>query len=434
MIILLALVIPYFVIKLKQNYVQPIVIYIFFYYIIGHLVRFVVLLFQPQLLGNFSLRYILWNSTLASITLLASIISLFFIITGYELVIKSKTKPDRMINFKFEIPWIIPLLFILIGVPVYALINRISAVQSINVNSLVTLLGTFLILMIFYLGEFSIVKRKHVLILISLLSVIIIVIIGFFNAWKGSIVLLFEFILLYIYISSKKQFRKIFILSLVFISITILGVIPIISTYRTNLILHKSTSLEVLVADSYSMSIGNLISNEMIYLSNRFAYFDEEYVAMSMNRSEIDYYRSQVPNPVFSMFSFLFPRFLWPEKPIISTGRQNAIIVAKIPSYVYTNTAISFVGELYLRTGWLGIIFWSFIYGIMMGAVYKLYILGRIQTFMFFWLTFSLNFSEGSMFTGTAGLLEDLIIIYIIFLISRIVFRHKHKQFYIGRL
>jgi len=212
------------------------------------------------------------------------------------------------------------------------------------------------------------------------------------------------------------KLKKASIAVVILLVVLLVVVYPFVSTFRYYSVISETITLGDLVSASFKKVdfVGTFLSG-LRYLSARFQYFDEEYTVVAMTEDERNLYRREVVNPLFATFSFMFPRAIFSEKPIITTGRANAVHVALIPRSIYTNVAISLVGDLYLRTGFFGTIFWAALYGFILGVFYKGFKSGNIRPYFYFWMLMRLNFSEGDMFAKISGLVMDLVILGFLF-------------------
>jgi hypothetical protein len=75
-------------------------------------------------------------------------------------------------------------------------------------------------------------------------------------------------------------------------------------------------------------------------------------------------------------FAALVPRFLWPEKPVITLGRWINDVYGAGPE-IASNTAVSQVGEFYLNFGTAGVIAGMFLFGAMLRLAHEVLLRGR---------------------------------------------------------
>lgn len=414
---LLFLSLHYFVKKSKEDVLQPIVLYIFLYYVFGHIFRLLLLLAFPFDLGNFSLRTLVWDNDLASKTLLISLLSLVGIILGYEIAIAAPIITWRRLASEPRPTRTILTISMLFSLIYYWFSNSVKATSEVLIFGSSSVKFNFVILLMLFTLEVSFREKSKTLMSLSIFALVVIVMRAFLNAWKGDLIIVLQVWLLFQYLKygSVKLVKAVTIVFLLAV-VLVMFVYPLISTYRSRIALNQDIALVSIVSETYrDNTVVDLMIDGLRYLSARFQYFDEEYVVVSMSNEERIAYNNEVVDPVFALFSFLFPRIVFPDKPIITTGRSNAIIVAAIPRYIYTNIAISFVGDLYLRTGIFGVLFWSSIYGFILGLSYNLFKNGRFRPFFYFWLLVELNFSEGDLFARLSGLIMNLIILTIIY-------------------
>jgi len=388
------------------------------YYIVGHLLRTIHIFINPEVFANFTLRNVSLNYFLYSKVLLVTFISFLFIILGYEMPLRIKIKINYLLNINIKKINFLSLLFL----SIYFFLNTTSAIDASINSSINAILQTTTLFFIFSLEYESLINRKSKYFTFSIIYLLLFVIHGLLNAWKGAIIHIVFFYIVYLYVKSKKykekiKYKKIIMFAIIFLIFLLFIVMPFISYYRIILLMGEKPNF---------VDYFNNYSPFETFL-NRFQYIDEAYTIFTLEKSEIKYYNENVVNPIFSMFSFLFPRRIFENKPIITTGRINAIFISKINPAIYTNTAISFVGDLYLRTGYFGLLFFSFFYGILLKFFYRLLRDGIIPFYLYIIFYSRLNFSEGDMFAASAGIIRDFIIIWFLINLLNLFFNRIRK-------
>ncbi len=408
----------YFYLKIKKDIFQPILFFIFMYYIVGHILRTFYIFINPEVFASFTLRNVSLNYSLYSKVLLVTFISFLFIILGYETPLRMKIKVNYFLKINLKKINILSLLLLFI----YFFSNSTSAIDSSIVSSFDSILKIIVLFFIFALEYESLLIRNSKYFTFSIIYLLLYIVRDLLNAWKGSIVNIILFYIVYLYVKNKKykekiKYKRIIMYAIILLIILLFIVTPSVSYYRIILLTGEKPNF----VDYFN----NYSPFENFF--NRFQYIDEAYTIFTLEKSEIRNYNENVVNPIFSLFNFLFPRIIFENKPIITTGRINAIYISKINPAIYTNVAISFVGDLYLRTGYFGLFFFSFFYGILLKFFYRL-LRDRIMPVYLYTLFYSrLNFSEGDMFSKASGIIRDFIIIWFLINLLNLFFNRIRK-------
>jgi len=85
--------------------------------------------------------------------------------------------------------------------------------------------------------------------------------------------------------------------------------------------------------------------------------------AIIMQRTPADIGFMSPVQLVTAPIATLVPRAIWPGKPILDSGYKFSQIYYEVPSTVYTSSAITPVGDLYLHGGWIPVIVGMFLLG-----------------------------------------------------------------------
>ena len=121
----------------------------------------------------------------------------------------------------------------------------------------------------------------------------------------------------------------------------------------------------------------------------------------------------------FLFFISLVPRIIWPSKPGIASfandfGRDYGFIS---PSDYTTSIAMSWIGEMFINFGWLGILV-AFCYGLLYQTIYSYFLRSeRISTLSIYLYSFSLYYMvRGDMFAEQfSGLLKIFTVVIFLF-------------------
>ncbi len=150
----------------------------------------------------------------------------------------------------------------------------------------------------------------------------------------------------------------------------LLIVVPFNHSYRSNA-RNASGTLSVSQALDAAPSIlgqtigtGNavvVLSSSATFLLSRISLIDSPAIIMQRTPTEIGFSSPMqlVEGPIVT----LVPRAIWPGKPILDTGYEFSQTYYELPATVYTSSAITPVGDLYLHDGWIPVIVGMFLLG-----------------------------------------------------------------------
>lgn len=246
------------------------------------------------------------------------------------------------------------LLIIIIG---YKLSNlRLSTELSYGTfDNAITTLSYILKFVAYYnLVQYMKDRKPHEL-LFYLFYVIPIIIISLLSAWKGA--LIFEIIIICIIYGAI--YKKIKIMHLAWITIAIIFIFPFISLRRINLTYNLNNKINFSSMFSY-LKENNIIS----YLSNRFSYYDELYYVLNVGESTINSFLDKVGGMTSRLIFAFIPRVLYPDKGIVNTGLQVTHYIYGYPTLIYNNLGITYVGDMWVYYGVLGVIIGNILVGI----------------------------------------------------------------------
>jgi hypothetical protein len=70
---------------------------------------------------------------------------------------------------------------------------------------------------------------------------------------------------------------------------------------------------------------------------------------------------------LYAPFVGLVPRAVWPDKPILATGYEFSHEYYDLPTFLYTSSAVTLVGDFFRHGGWIAVMILSFVFG----AIYR---------------------------------------------------------------
>jgi len=110
-----------------------------------------------------------------------------------------------------------------------------------------------------------------------------------------------------------------------------------------------------------SGNVGGVLSSSATFLVSRINEIDSPAIIMQRTPAEIGFV-SPV-QLVTAPIAALVPRAVWPGKPILDSGYEFSQTYYELPATVYTSSAITPVGDLYLHGGWIPVIVGMFLLG-----------------------------------------------------------------------
>jgi hypothetical protein len=161
-------------------------------------------------------------------------------------------------------------------------------------------------------------------------------------------------------------FTALAITGLVFLLI----VVPFNHSYRSNV---RTTSGTLSVSQALDAAPGILgqtvgtgnaagvLSSSTSFLLDRIREIDNPAIIMQRTPAEIGFMSpvQLVTAPIFT----LIPRAVWPGKPIQTAGYEFSQDYYEVPATVYSASALTLVGDLYLHDGWIPVIVGMFLIG-----------------------------------------------------------------------
>jgi hypothetical protein len=150
----------------------------------------------------------------------------------------------------------------------------------------------------------------------------------------------------------------------------LLIVVPFNQSYRSN---DRSASGTLSVSQALdaapsilgqtigSGNAGGVLSSSATFLVSRFREIDSPAIIMQRTPGQIGFVSpvQLVTGPIAT----LVPRAVWPGKPILDPGYEFSQTYYGLPAGVYTSSALTVVGDLYLHGGWIPVIVGMFFLG-----------------------------------------------------------------------
>ncbi|MEM3265834.1 MAG: O-antigen polymerase [Thermoplasmata archaeon] len=432
----------------KRDIFQPIVYILALYFGIGVIARGVQLMLEPNLFQNFSLLPVPFSLIGLNWALLNILICEMALLIGYYIGLNLKrgffdyimiyhSYFENKINNKKQYILILNVITIFVlAFSMYLGLHHIVGAFGIRtyqsysflLSESISLTAFFL----FLLYSFKISQNKKVGFLFYVLFLAYLIFQIMIGGMKGSILLVLQLFVIFYYLkmfnktSVKKVLSYLSILLVIFLVLLFFVLYPFINSYRNAAVKYALTGEKI--------NYGKVIENMSMFTSfnyfintllNRFSYFDEAYLVVNEPQSNINAYRKVVP-PIQEMLIYgLIPRFIWPNKPTLTTGLFVTQIL--VGSKIFTATAIGFVGSAYAEGGGIiGVFIWSLLVGIIFGLIYKILIRKRsnwtfVAIYAFLYLSMGL-ITEGNIGSTLLGIFYNFNLTYFVSLILIIFF------------
>ncbi len=379
----------------------------------GYYFRFLYVHFDQDFFGIFLVERLLVSSGVdhfkTSIVFL--IFSLLYIVGLYFPQRNREQISTQILKFNtFSGVLIAIYIFLLVFYFVYRFNNlRVAVSADFGIHdNLFNILGTFekFIAYINLIIFFETKKKKYAF--FAAIFLIPYIMLSVMSLYKGTLV--FEILTLLV-IKRKYQVNKIPFRYFVVLIIAFLVIYPTISMLRSNQT-RKDNQTEINV-DSVNEFYKD--HNPLIYVSNRFSYYDETYYVVTRDADFLKHFRSESGNFIVNLFASFVPRVLWNDKPVVSVGSAVTYKLCLLPKYIYTNLSVGVIGESIALGGFALFMLVSFFMGLIQGKI------DRLIQYDNSWFAFAFHIMVGRTLIGLS---EGNIISTIISLVSIFVFRN----------
>jgi hypothetical protein len=136
---------------------------------------------------------------------------------------------------------------------------------------------------------------------------------------------------------------------------------------------------------------------------------------------------------LLTAFTVLVPRSLWPDKPSYLPER----IAHAVQDSDISGLPAGLLGEGFLAFSWPGVLAYSFLFGLLLGALHRRLSLSRVQSPLSMWVIFlAASITLGTLRTGAQGGLitaqAAVIFLPVIWAVTRFTRAHGHPLEYIA--
>ncbi len=359
-----------------NNFITPNNIFIVIFFFIGNFIRYLYLLKFPNSYQSFSRTPFLFspeNSILISIVIL--FISIIYAcvknVSFHNKKFRNKSNTNFLISNKFNYFFFIIIYLFLMFIYFFYRFKNIRLVTQIDYgifDYIFNLLEQFLYFIALFLFLHYLKYNKIISLVLYLLFFLGITYLSILSSWRGSI--------LYYGVSFLLVFLKYKKISLYLITFFVFGFFfyfyiysPILSIYRANLAYGY---------EFYPLNIASLISyysrtDLLKTFSERLNYFDMISYSLMVSENLKEMYLNNALYIHEKIPIIFLPRFIWPEKPIINSGLYVTHILMGYSTDIYTNISLSSFGEIFINYSFIGIIFLSFVYPLIINLINRVY-------------------------------------------------------------
>lgn len=332
-------------------------IFILLFYGVSIIFRYFYTCINPDSFQEFSL-YSFGNNIAG---LLKTIVFLF--VTGlfykFGLILGKNRIQTRneAINFHIKNKSVLITLFylLLLSVLFYRIKNLTTAVSSSysTFDYMVTIITQLIKVIAYLFLYFYFTKKDYSGLIIYASYAAPFMIFSLVSAWKGTFLYeVLTFILIF-YLAKNKIKMKYIVISI----ISFVIVYYFINQYRVYLIHGTPITFNLTTIRTY------VVNDFLGEISNRFEGFDLLVYTLNSPNEMMDYLRANSSPIISTFFKTLIPRFLWPGKGIVS----NLPLLLKQyffgHSGIYSNSNITYLGELYLYYGIIGCCAYNVFFG-----------------------------------------------------------------------
>ena len=304
---------------------------------------------------------------LAVVSLAIGIIS-YRCMHGAAFIVDKKVQNEKFALYleKYNGYWsVLKVITVLLGIVslIYKITNiRLATAMSFgNYDNVINMIYRFCQFGAFISLKDFFVRKKKAAFLLSMLILVPEIIIGILSAYKSSTIM-FVINIAIVMASVNYYNKKLITKYVVVIGALLYFIIPIISMQRINL---------ALGTEHYTIGLNSIIqynneNNVVRYFSDRFSYYDYIYYITHLNEGVRDIYIDVVGREHDRFLAGIVPRLLNPEKKVVGLGEENTHYLFGYPSYIYTNSSISYVMSAWLSYGIFGIFAVSAIIGFLL--------------------------------------------------------------------
>ena len=169
---------------------------------------------------------------------------------------------------------------------------------------------------------------------------------------------------------------------------------------------------------------GGALSSSATFLLSRITEIDSPAIIMQRTPAEIGFV--DPVQLVTAPIAALVPRAVWPGKPILDTGYEFGHTYYELPPTLYTASAITPVGDLYLHGGWFPVIVGMFLLGCgvrLLNDVMDVY--GSPHCAFLFLLLFPSLVKQEDDWVGTLAGIPGMLLIWLF--VTYLTFRKRER-------
>ncbi|MCF8095724.1 MAG: hypothetical protein K9J79_10235 [Desulfobacteraceae bacterium] len=264
-----------------------------------------------------------------------------------------------------------------------------------------------------FLLTVQLTKEKFYFNKFNFLTIFLLIVVFFATAVavKSKGIFLLPFIVLLLinfYSKGRKINLKLFFSGIVIILVFITIVYPAVNMLR------KNSSISV--PNSSALEIKQL-TEAPGKLFDRISYLEEVHLVFQNDKNN-EKFRENSLSKSELFFWFFIPRFLYPEKPILTQGHLQGhyLFGYNLKGNFINSVSILYIGDCFLYNGFCGLILWAFIYGYGFRFIYSFFVSSRNYLFLAYYI-FSIRsifgLIEGGTLIGLLSFTRSFIVFYV---------------------
>ena len=387
---------------------------IFLFY--GIFFRYLLVSWSPELFQSFA-PFKLENNPEYHIWTAITILLFVFVLGLVTSIVKVKADTNTHVYDKITIRRKSQIIYILLLVLLFSYrfthLNYATIESYGQYDNLFNILSIVIQLIAYGFLTLFINQKSQTAFVLYLCYLVPTIILSIVNMWKG--VLLLEVIVILISLSSKtKKIKYKYIVAAIAASLIIH---PIVTINRYNNILNTSESVTLNSILKY-----NIENNLFVTYSNRLQYYDETYYCINAPKQDKIIFREEAGSIIYRFVIGLIPRAFWPEKPIMNVGQYVTYTFLHYPPHIYNNLSIGFISDAYLSEGFVGVIIYTIILGLMIKFISRLKLFkNQFYNFGAYLVCtkYIFSFMEGDIAAKMISMVQILIIVLLLKILQK---------------
>ncbi|MGB1251320.1 MAG: hypothetical protein ACPG8W_11935 [Candidatus Promineifilaceae bacterium] len=122
--------------------------------------------------------------------------------------------------------------------------------------------------------------------------------------------------------------------------------------------------------------------------------------------------------------TYIIPRAIWPSKPVLVSGNWFNVNYLNAPATTDTSAAITFFGEGYMFSSWLGVITTGLLFGMLLAILQRWFLLAKLKPFYFALIPLFIDI-ESQASIAFIGLIQQAVFMLVIYMVVSTLFKPK---------